>query len=201
MPTIEFFFDFSSPYTYLASTRIHALAERTGAQLVTKPFVLGAVFKATGNEMPAHVPAKAAYMWKDLTAWAADYGVPFTLSPHFPVNSMAALRMFVALGDDPRAWPFAARVFRAVWAEEADIADKHTLHSLATELGLDADHLLRRIDEPDVKATLRTYTDDAIARGAFGAPTFFVGDQLFCGNDRLPFVERAARGERVYRNA
>lgn len=199
MPTIEFFYDFSSPYSYLASERIREVAARTGAAFAPKPFVLAAVFKAT-NPGRNFVPAQLAHLGRDVTAWADHLGIAFAFPSQFPVNAMRAHRLVLGVDDADAAWRLAGRIFRAMWAEGRDITSDEVLAQLAAAEGLDAAALLEKSEQPEIKARLREYTDDAIARGAFGAPTMFVGDQMFFGNDRLHFVERAANGERVYRD-
>jgi 2-hydroxychromene-2-carboxylate isomerase len=198
MPHIEFFFDFSSPYSYLASTQLEAVARRTGASFEAKPFVLGAVFKGSGNVMPGAVPAKALQMLRDLGAWARLYGVPFRFNPRFPFNAIKAHRMVLAIDDPGQRWRLVQRCFHAFWAEEADLGDEALLRQLLAECGADPEAVFARHESPEVKDRLRANTDDALGRGAYGAPTFFVGEEMFVGNDRLMFVERAARGEPVY---
>ena len=199
MPTIEFFYDFVSPYSFLAATQLEGLAKRTGAIIEPKPFVLGAVFKAPENRAPATVEPKAAYMLNDLDAWAALYGVPFAMPASFPALTIKAMRMVVAAGAREDAWKLTDRFFRAYYSEALDLRESDVLLKLAAEIGLDGTALLAATESPAVKDQLKAHGDDAVARGAFGAPTFFVGDQMFVGNDRLQFVERAARGERVYK--
>lgn len=198
MALIEFFFDFSSPYSYLASTQVERVAKAAGAPFEAKPFVLGAVFKASGNTAPGAIAAKAVYIARDVGAWARTYGVPFSFNDRFPVNAIRAHRMVLAVDDPALRWRVIQRIFRAFWGENADITDAAVLATLLREAGADADAATARHETPEVKDRLRANTDDAIARGAFGAPSFFVGDELFVGNDRLPFVERAAKGERIY---
>jgi 2-hydroxychromene-2-carboxylate isomerase len=197
--TIEFFFDFSSPYSYLASTQVETVAERAGATFEAKPFVLGAVFKESGNPVPANVPAKAVHMLNDLGAWAREYRVPFKFNEIFPLNAIKAHRAVLAIDDQFLRWRAIQRIFKAFWVEGADIASPEVLTGLFAELGLDGAAILARTETQPIKDLLRANTDDALRRGAFGAPTFFVNGEMFVGNDRLPFVERAARGERIYR--
>ena len=199
MATIEFFYDFSSPYSFLAAMKLPEIAQRTGATLEWKPFVLGAVFKTIGSNPPAAIPAKGAYMLQDLKAWADDYGVPFHFPSAFPINAMKAMRMVVALESQADRAKLTDRIYRAYWSENQEITESDVLAKLAAEVGFDGAALLATTEQPSVKNLLRAYTDDAVARGAFGAPAVFVGDQLFTGNDRLHFVERAARGERIYK--
>jgi 2-hydroxychromene-2-carboxylate isomerase len=186
---VDFFFDLSSPYSYLAASQMKGLAARTGATVAWRPMVLGAVFKSVGNEMPARVPLKARWMAQDLSRWAEHYGVPFVMSSHFPANTIKAMRLILV--DEPRGAEVALAGFSAMWAEDRDITDEAELRRIAERGGLDPTAALRAIEQPAIKDQLRANTDEAVARGAFGAPTFLVGEQLFWGNDRLLFVERA----------
>jgi 2-hydroxychromene-2-carboxylate isomerase len=197
MNSVEFFFDLSSPYSYLASTQIEAIAARSGAAVHWRPFVLGAVFKATGNVMPAACPAKAKYMIEDLSRFARQYGVPFRMSSHFPLNTMQAHRLIVAIAehDAPKAVEVARGLFAAVWVDDLNIADEAVLEEVIRPLHVTPEEL-QSSAAPSVKDRLRAQTDEAVRRGAFGAPTFFVGDELFWGDDRLPFVEAALRRAR-----
>ncbi len=192
MRALEFFFDYGSPYSYLASTQVEALAQRTGAQLRWRPFLLGGVFKATGGEPPVSNMYKARYLYKDLQDWARVYGLPQVVLPDgFPVNSLSADRLgFVAeeVGLLP-AWSHV--VFRAAFVEGRDISRPEVLRELAASAGLDPQAAFARMLSPEVKDRLRLNTEEAVRRGAFGAPTFFVGEQMFFGNDRLGFVEAA----------
>jgi 2-hydroxychromene-2-carboxylate isomerase len=191
MKKVDFFFDLSSPYSYLAATQMQPLAERTGAEIAWRPMVLGAVFKTVGNEMPARVPHKARWMGNDLSRWAEQYGVPFEFSAHFPVNAIKAMRLILV--DDAKAAAVTLAGFRAMWAEGRNIAEEAELRRIAETGGLDAATALTAIDTPAIKDRLRANTDEAVARGAFGAPTMLVGDELYWGNDRLHFVEAALR--------
>ena|SRR5688572_6304123 len=184
---LEFFYDLSSPYSYLAATQLEALAARTQAELVWRPMVLGAVHKATGNDMPARVAQKALWMWKDLNRWADQYGVPFRMSSHFPANTVNAMRLCLVADDAGKAAPVTLAAFRAMWVDDLDLADANVIAQLAAGYDLDATAIGRQ----EIKDRLRANTDDAVRRGAFGAPAFFVGDELFWGNDRLHQVERA----------
>jgi 2-hydroxychromene-2-carboxylate isomerase len=194
MKRVDFFFDLSSPYSYLAATQLPSLCRRAGAELVYRPMVLYAVFQASGNTMPAHVPHKARWMGQDLARWARHYGVPFRMSSHFPVNAIKAMRLILV--DDLKAPAVTDAAFRAMWAEDRNIAEEPELRAIAGAAGLDADAALRAIEERSIKDRLRANTDEAIARGSFGAPAIFVGDELFWGNDRLAFVEAALTEQR-----
>lgn len=193
--TLEYFFDYVSPYSYLADSQIPGLVARTGAELVCRPMLLGGLMSETGNSPPATVPAKGRYMTADLARWVDRYELPFAFNPHFPAKTITALRVsLVALEEDPASFPALKRaLFRAVWVDKVDPGDTSVLKSVIDAAGLDADHLLARCGEPEIKDRLKANTEEAAARGAFGAPTFFVGDQMFFGNDRLDFVEAALR--------
>jgi 2-hydroxychromene-2-carboxylate isomerase len=194
LKTIDFFFDFSSPYSYLAATQLPGIAARTGARVAYRPFVLFAVFKATGNDMPAKVAAKGMYMAKDLERWARHYGVPFKFSSHFPANTVKAMRLVLVADEQGKGEEAAQAGFRAMWQEDRNPDDAGVLADIARAAGIDPAAALAAIETPAIKDKLRASTDEAIARGAFGAPAIFVGDQLFWGNDRMHFVEEAARG-------
>lgn len=191
MKTLEFFFDLASPYSYLAATQLGALCQRTGARLQWKPMVLAAVFKAAGNTMPATVIPKARYMLTDLVRWARQYQVPFRMTSRFPVNALKPMRLIVAAESSGpgKSGELALALFRALWVEDRDITAPEEMRALCAEVGLPGDALLAAIETPEVKDRLRAYTDEAIARGVFGAPALVVGSELFWGNDRLHFVE------------
>ncbi len=191
MATLEFFYDFVSPYSYLASTRVEALAARTGATLRWRPFLLGGVFKATGNSSPLDLPAKGRHLWLDLERWARRLNVPLRRPEPFPFSPMLALRTALACEAVGKLVPFSHAVYRAAWADGRDITNPEVLAAVATEAGLDGAALVAAA--PSYKEALVKQTQDAIDRGAFGAPACFVGDQLFIGNDRLDFVEEALR--------
>ncbi len=194
MATLEFFYDFTSPYTYLASTQVEAVAARAGAAVRWRPFLLGGVFKATGNRAPLEVPAKGRHMLTDLARWSRRLGVPLRFPGTFPIPSVLALRCALAAEGQGKLVPFSQAVFRAAWAEEQDIASPEVLAGLADDLGLDGAALVAAA--PGFKEALARQTAEAVERGAFGAPTFFVGEELFVGNDRLDFVEAALKAAR-----
>lgn len=192
--TIEFLFDFGSPATYLAHTQMPRLATDTGAQVDYVPMLLGGVFKATGNSSPMAVPAKGRWMGRDLARWAGRYGVPFAFNPHFPVNTLTLMRGAVAVQarQPGRFMPYVDAVFRAMWVEPVDLGDPAVLASTLQAAGFDPHELLAMVGDAEVKARLIANTEAAVARGVFGAPTFFVGSEMFFGQDRLDFVREAA---------
>jgi 2-hydroxychromene-2-carboxylate isomerase len=190
---IEFFFDFGSPATYLAWTQLPALARRTAASIVWRPFLLGGVFKATGNVSPITVPAKGAHLFKDLERCAAAYEVPFRFNPHFPINTLVLMRGAVSFQKEGRFDDYVTLVFQSLWERGENLGDEGRLQAVLQADGFDAADFRQRVQRPEVKQGLIANTDEAVQRGAFGAPTFFVGGEMFFGQDRLGQVEAALR--------
>jgi len=194
---IEFFFDCSSPWTYLAFHNIQPLAAEFGAAIEWRPILVGGIFNTINPsvyEGRAHpVPAKARYSGKDLQDWARLAGLRIKMPPSvFPVNSVKAMRMCLVLAPQGRLAPFARAVFEAYWGEDRDISQDAVLQEICARLGLDADVLLAAQAADEVKVQLRANTDEVIARGGFGSPTLFVGKtDIYFGNDRLPLVRAA----------
>ena len=196
MPVLEFFYDFASPYSYLASTRVEAQARRAGGEVRFRPFLLGAVFKATGNHPPLETPAKLRHAWVDLQRWARRLSVPLAPPPGFPVPSLLALRAALEAERLGKLVPYTHAVYRACWAEGKDLADPQVLAAAASAAGLDGAAVVAAA--PRYKEALARQTQEAVERGAFGAPTFFVatagGEEMFVGNDRLDFACEALAG-------
>lgn len=193
--TLEFFFDFGSPTSYLAYTQVPRLAADAGADLVWRPMLLGGVFKATGNTSPVTVPAKGRWMFSDLARWARRYAVPLAFNPHFPVNTLTLMRLATGV-QMMRPNDFAAccaAMFNAMWQQQRNLGDADVLTATLAEAGFEPEALLALAALPEVKARLVAVTEQAVARGVFGAPTFFVGEQMFFGQDRLDFVREALR--------
>lgn len=193
---MEFFWDVSSPYTYLAWTQLGALT-RTGAAVRYRPFLLGGVFKASGNVAPAVVPAKGIYLSKDLERWRAHHGVALKLpiaEVTFPINSVLPMRLAAALSAQGQAEQICAALMRTYWQDGLDVSEPEVLTTMLQGMGLDAEALLAQAGTQPVKDSLRSASDEAVARGAFGAPTFFVKDQMFFGHDRMHFVQAALEG-------
>ncbi|TAJ36966.1 MAG: 2-hydroxychromene-2-carboxylate isomerase [Reyranella sp.] len=193
--TLEFYFDYGSPYSYLADTQVEAIAKRAGATLARKPMLLGGVFKATGNHSPAEMPQKSAWSGFDMPMWARHYGVPFQRNPFFPVNTLALMRGAAAAQIDGLFERYHPAIYKAMWVDGRNLNDINEVASVLTAAGLDAAKIGARIQDQDVKDRLKATTEEAVARGVFGAPTSFVDNMMFFGNDRLPFVELALKGE------
>ncbi len=189
--TVEFFFDFNSPFAYLANTQLPQLAERLGAKVVYRPALITAIFDGSGASTPLSIPAKAKYMNDDLARWASFYRVPFAFNPHFPFMTVPLLRGMEAYKDDPRAQAYCDAVFNAIWVEGKNFHEKETLMETVAAVGIDPAEFAERLGDQAVKDALKSNGEEAIERGAFGAPTFFVGDQMFWGQDRLHFVGEA----------
>ncbi len=194
-PTIEFFWDVGSPYTYLASTRIERLAQACNAQAQWRPFLLGGVFRETGNRPPLEVPAKLNYMLDDLNTWAAHYKIQMGFPSCFPVNSLLPMRAAVGADTLGKGKEFATAVMETLWVAGKDPGQPDTLNEIAASVGLDGQKLAEMVQDPEIKDVLKKNTAEAVERGAFGAPTFFVGKKMFWGHDRMTLLEAYLKGE------
>lgn len=192
---LEFFFDYVSPAAYLAHCRLPEIVKRTGAQLFYRPFLLGAVFKETGNASPISIPAKGAWMVKDLSRFADRYQLPFQLNPHFPFSTLHLMRGAVWIQGSGDLEAYSSSMFRAIWADQRNLGDETEVARILASLDIDPQAFQNAIAQQEIKDQLKSNTDEAIRRGAFGAPTFFVGEEMFWGQDRLDFVEEALKGE------
>ena len=192
---VEFFFDVGSPAAYLAWTQVPRIARATGAQVEYRPFLLGGVFQATGNRSPMEVPAKGQYMVDDLQRFARKYEVPFAHNPHFPLNTLALMRMALGLQlrEPDRMVPFVDAAYRATWVEGKNMNDPATVGAVLQAAGFAPDKLLALASDPAIKDELKAVTQQAVQRGVFGAPTFFIGPDMFWGQDRLDFVQEALK--------
>jgi len=189
--TIEFYYDFGSPASYIAHCRLKGVAVRTGALVELIPILLGAVFKATGNASPIECPAKGRYVAVDLMRFAARDGLPFAMNPHFPINTTVVMRLAAALRDDPRYARYVDFAFDAMWHFPRNMGEPDEVVAMLTNAGFDAAATLALAGTQPVKDALRATTDAAIERGVFGAPTFFVDGAMWFGQDRLDWVEAA----------
>ncbi|HUO91622.1 MAG TPA: 2-hydroxychromene-2-carboxylate isomerase [Rhizomicrobium sp.] len=188
MATIEFWYEFASTYSYPAAMRIERLAGGAGVAVRWRPFLLGPIFVAKGGaDSPFNTdPVKGRYMWRDLTRICAREDIPLRLPPfRFVQNSLKAARIAVAADREPWMKEFFRRVYMANFAEQKDISDDTTLTTILKSLDVDPDKAVAAANTPENKAKLKVQTDEAIARGIFGAPSFLVEDELFWGNDRL----------------
>jgi 2-hydroxychromene-2-carboxylate isomerase len=188
-PRLEYFFDYVSPFSYLADSQVPAIVERTGADIVYRPFLLGGVMQASGNSPPITVPNKGKYMFADIARWLARYQIELKMNPHFPVNTVKAMRGALVALEEGNFPAYHAALFKATWRDEQNVGDADTLRALLDAAGLDGAAILARTDEPAIKELLKTNTAEAVERGAFGAPTFFGDGEQFFGTDRLDFLE------------
>jgi len=188
---VEFYFDFGSPTTYLAFTQLPKIAERTGAEIVYKPFLLGGVFKASGNQTPMAVPAKGAWMGQDLPRFAKRYGVQLAFNPHFPINTVTLMRGAVWAQDQGILEKYCKAMFQAMWVDQINMGDIEEMVKVLKSIDIDPEQFQAAVSDQAVKDKLRTITEEAVAKGAFGAPTMYVGEEMFFGQDRLDFVEEA----------
>ena len=191
--TVEFYFDFGSPAAYLAATQLPHVCADTGAELVWKPLLLGGVFQATGNHSPAEIAPKGSYMTTDLQRFAKRYGVPFVHNPHFPINTLLLMRGATAiqLQQPARFDAYVDAIYHAMWVEPRNLNDPAEVGAVLQAAGFDPAALLALAGRQDVKDRLKAVTQEAVARGVFGAPTMFVGSDMFWGQDRLDFVREA----------
>ncbi len=196
MAKVEFFYDYSSPWTYLAFTKMTGVCQRYGADLEWRPFLVGGVFNTVNPSVyefrEKGVPAKQAYTGKDLADWARYYGLTINMPPSvFPVNSVKSLRgALVALEHPETFLPYSYRVFEAYWGQDKDISRDEVLREIVEAVGIEPGEYFDKIGRQDYKDRIRANTDELIKRGGFGTPTMFVNrDSMYFGNDRLLLVE------------
>lgn len=193
---LDFYFDCSSPWTYLAFHAVQSVARETAAEIVWKPILVGGVFNAVNQTVYENRakpnPLKQAYSLKDMQDWARLYGLAIKFPPTiFPANSVKCMRgAFVAI-DEGKLVPYATAAFEAYWGADRDLAREEVLADIAERAGIERQRFFAGIETDSCKARLRANTDELIARGGFGSPTIFVGNEMFFGNDRMPLVRSA----------
>ena len=193
MKSVEFYFDLGSPYSYLAYYRLLQMAERQEIQIVYKPILLGGVFKATGNRSPIEIPVKGAYSILDMQRWAEYYQIPMQMNPHFPMNTLTLMRILtgVQLLHLEKFEQVLKLLFDAMFGTPQNLNELTVLAEVLKPSGFSVEDIMSMVQSEVVKQKLITETEQAIQRGIFGAPTFFVGDEMYWGQDRLHFVEQA----------
>ncbi len=193
--TFDYYFDFGSLATYLAHTQMDKIKAETGASPVYLPMLLGAVFKATGNASPASVPAKGKYIFVDFKRFADSYGVPLETNPFFPIITTTLMRMVTGLQmrSDARMHEFMDTIFKAIWVDAMNLNAPEVLEQVLREAHFDPVELLQLANEQATKDRLKDITTQAVDRGVFGAPTFFVGEDMFWGQDRIEQLKAALR--------
>jgi 2-hydroxychromene-2-carboxylate isomerase len=195
MKTFDFYFDFGSPAAYLAFTQLPKLQSETNSTAIYKPMLLGGVFQATGNHSPATIPAKGKYTFTDFSRFAKRYGVRYNMNPHFPINTLMLMRGAVGL---QRTKPeqflaYCDAVFKAIWVHSLNMNDPTAVGKALSDKGFEPAALIALCGEQATKDALKAITEEAVSRGVFGAPTFFVGSEMFWGQDRLDWVHEALK--------
>ncbi len=189
--TVDFYYDYGSVNAYFAWTQLPALCANAGATLNYKPMLLGGVFKSTGNTSPMLVEAKAAYLKKDIARYAEHYGVPYVMNPYFPVNTVAIMRGALWAAATEHLEQYNKAMFEAVWVEQKNMSDPEVIAQVLKNAGFAAEAIIEATGQPEIKQALIDATNEAVERGVFGAPTMFVAGQMFFGQDRLKWVEKA----------
>lgn len=193
--SFEFLFDFGGPNSYLAHKVLPGICERTGAQATYVPILLGGLFKLTNNQAPmmryAETPAKQKYELLEFDRFVKAHAIPFKMNPRFPLNSLYVMRGAIAAQRLGCLAPYVDAVMTAMWIDAADIGNVDVVRDILEHAGLDSEALLALAEDPEVKAELISNTEDAAKRGAFGVPTFFVGDEIYWGKERLGQLEEA----------
>ncbi len=189
----DFYFDFGSLASYLAHTQLPRICTATGATVMLMPMLLGGVFQATGNASPMSVPAKGRYIYTDMKRFADAYGVPLEMNPYFPIITTTLMRGVTALQmrADAGMQKYFDAVYRAIWVDGLDMNDPAVVGQVLAKAGFDPAALVAMANEQATKDQLKAVTLRAVERGVFGAPTFFVGDQMFWGQDRIEQVKAA----------
>jgi 2-hydroxychromene-2-carboxylate isomerase len=193
--TFDYYFDFGSLATYLAHTQMDKIKAETGASPEYLPMLLGAVFKATGNASPASVPAKGKYIFVDFKRFADSYGVPLETNPFFPIITTTLMRMLTGLQmrSDARMHEFMDTIFKAIWVDAMNLNAPEVVEQVLREAHFDPVDLLQLANEQATKDRLKYITTQAVDRGVFGAPTFFVGEDMFWGQDRIEQLKVALK--------
>jgi 2-hydroxychromene-2-carboxylate isomerase len=185
----EFLFDFGGPNSYLTHKVLPGFCGANHAEAIYTPVLLGGLFKMTNNQAPmmryAETPAKRDYEMLEFQRFIAANDIPFKMSPYFPINSLALMRGAVAAQHLNCFAPYVEAIMTAMWEDGANVGDQDVVQGTLDSAGLDGAALLAKADEPEVKAELVANTEKAVARGAFGVPTFFVGEEMFWGKERL----------------
>ena len=189
MKTVEFYFDIVSPASYLAWTQMPGIADETGAEIIYRPFFLPGVFDKAGSASPITVPAKGKWLFKDLVRHAKKYGVSFVMNDKFPMSSVYAMRGLNNYRETEYMVPLANGFFDAMWVSNRDINAPDVVEEIVSSAGIDSAEYTDKLNDPANKQSLINVGEEAVQRGVFGAPTFFIGDTMHWGQDRLDFVK------------
>ena len=193
--SVEFVFDVGSPYSYLAYHQLPKVAKAAGADIIWTPVLLGALFQATGASSPAEIPAKGRHSYIDLLRWAKAYGISVKMNPNFPINTLPLMRGAVAMQmrSEVDFHRYLSTIFSAMFEEPVNLGDPIEIGKVLAKAGFDPMQFMTLITDQAVKDKLKENSNNAVARGAFGAPTFFVGEEMYWGQDRLHFVAEALK--------
>tara|TARA_A100001037_G_C14891281_1_gene518529 strand:- start:120 stop:722 length:603 start_codon:yes stop_codon:yes gene_type:complete len=192
--TVEFIFDVVSPTVYIAYRRLPEIIERTGATIIWSPVFLGGVMNASGNKPPGTVAAKGRYMNRDMERCAERYKIEFSLNKHFPVNTLSLQRIAVGLNNNDEHEEFLKFIdvcFKAIWVDGKNMGDTDISSDVLADAGFETGTLMNLANDSTIKEKLKSLTNNAVQRGVFGAPTFFVDREMYFGQDRLDYVEIA----------
>lgn len=189
--SVEFFFDIVSPASYLAWTQIPKLVEETGAEVIYRPMFLPGIFEKAGSNTPITVPAKAKWIFEDFKRFAKRYEVPFVMNDKFPLSSVYAMRGLNNFRDHPSFRKLGDEFYKAMWVQNEDINDPDIIIRILSDVGIDPNEYHAEMNNPENKKALMDVTEEAVSRGVFGAPTFFVDSEMHFGQDRLDFVAEA----------
>ncbi|WP_109478164.1 2-hydroxychromene-2-carboxylate isomerase [Paraburkholderia sp. C35] len=187
--SIDFYFDYGSPTSYLAYKQMPGLSQRTGATINYLPILLGGVLQATSNRSPMELPTKRVWMVRDMKFFADRYGVPFEHNPAFPINTLVLMRGATYAAQEGFLDRYSDAVFDAMWGHPKNMSDPNVIGAVLANADLDVKRIVAATQEPQIKEKLKADTQVAIDRGAFGAPTFFVDDHMFFGQDRIQYLE------------
>ncbi len=199
MTWVDFYYDLVSPYSYLAYDRVERICEEHGAELVLKPMLLGAVHKSVGLQAPIEIQSKGRYQVRDIHRWARHYRLPMKFPEPFPFRTLKTMRAALALVGVGDLEAFTREAFALYWEEGGapkgfeEVDEDGPIRKVARRVGRDPEEVLEGATTGEAKQALKSATTEAVERGVFGAPTFFVGDEMFWGNDRLHFVEAALK--------
>ena len=189
--TIDFYYDYGSPATYLAWTQIYKMAEKHGATVVRKPALLGGIFKETGNSAPASVPAKGVWLFKDLSRYAQRYGVEWQMNSAFPINTIYLMRGALYAQKEGFIEAYDEAIFNAVWRDNKNMNDPEVVGQVLTDAGFDTAAILAATQNSEIKKELFAVTAEAVENGLFGMPAFIVDGEMYWGQDRMDWVEEA----------
>src|SRR5918993_1607617 len=201
MKSVEFCFDLVSPYSYLAYGQVGRICEENGAELILRPMLLGAVHKAVGLQAPIEIKPKASYQARDIRRWAQYYGLPLQFPDPFPFRTLKTMRAAMFLQEREVLEAFTREAFTLYWEEDGapgglqETDEDAPVSAVAGRIGIGPEEVLSGAASPEAKQALKLATSEAVERGVFGAPAFFIGDEMFWGNDRLHFVEAALQPE------